>query len=52
VDARVDHGPQGRHVGVLALGRLVTLLQDAARRAAEPSRGAESARTRPRRHHL
>src|SRR5262249_26209213 len=29
LDARFDHGPEGCHVGVLAIGRLVPLLQNA-----------------------
>src|SRR6266851_6863409 len=34
LDAAVHHGTERRHAGVLPVGRLVTLLQDAARRAA------------------
>jgi hypothetical protein len=52
LDARLDHGPEGRHVGFFALRRLVTVLQSAARRAAEPSWRIERAGARSRRHHV
>ena len=42
LDAAVHHGPEGRDARVRPLGRLVTVLQDAARRAARTCQGAQS----------